>query len=175
VTGRPLPWRGPWTLPLLLAGCVDVPAAPSHDPAAAPFPVFAFFSGPSEGEATLQILFKAQRRVRVRSEGAMQPDGSLRLVQQIEEETRPPRTRHWVIREVAPGRYSGSLTDAEGPFTGEVSGNRLELRYTMPDGYRVHQSLVLAPDGRSAHNVLTVHGYGLTVAALEERITRRDP
>jgi hypothetical protein len=163
------------TASLLAAGCLSVPDLPAHDPAAPPFPALDFFTGESRGEAELRILFKAPRRVRVQSQGALQPDGSLRLVQQIEEETRPPRTRHWVIREIAPGRYSGSLTDAEGPFTGEVSGNRLELRYTMPDGYRVRQSLVLAPDGRSAHNVLTVHGYGLIVAALEERITRLDP
>jgi hypothetical protein len=110
----------------------------------------------------------------VASRGRAQPDGAIALDQTIWEEGKPARSRSWRLRQVAPGRYAGTLSDAAGPITGEVRGGRLHLRFAMRGGMDVDQWLTLAPDGRSARNVLRVRKMGLTVAALEETIRKLD-
>jgi hypothetical protein len=45
----------------------------------------------------------------------------------------------------------------------------------MKGGFRAKQLLTLRPDGRSAHNVLVVRKFGVTVAVLDEVIERVEP
>jgi hypothetical protein len=84
------------------------------------------------------------------------------------------RTRHWRLRRTAPGHYGGSLTDAEGPFTARVDGNRLHIRFRMSGGLDAEQWLTLQANGTEAHNVMHVRKFGLSIAALEERIWKVD-
>lgn len=42
----------------------------------------------------------------------------------------------------------------------------------MKGGFATQQWLVLAPDGRSAHNVMVVTKLGVRVAVLDETITK---
>jgi hypothetical protein len=141
------------------------------DAKAQPFPVFAFFEGRSEGRARLKIAFRTSEAVRVESVGRVERD-TLVLRQTIFEGTKPAREREWRIREVTPGRYAGTLSDAEGPVTGEALPGRLHLAFRMKGGVAAEQWLTLAPDGRSAHNVLTARKFGIVVAALEETIRK---
>jgi hypothetical protein len=75
---------------------------------------------------------------------------------------------------VGPGRYTGTLSDADGPVTGLVTGNRLRLSFRMRGGMDVDQWLTLAPGGRWARNVLRVSKFGMTVATLDETIRKRN-
>ena len=143
--------------------------------ARAPAPRFdplVFFEGTSEGDGQLKVLLHKRQSVRVHSRGHVEPGGTLVLVQRVEQERQPPRTRNWRIREVAPGRYAGTLSDAAGPITGETHGSRLHLAFRMKGGLAAEQWLDLAPDGRSASNVLTVRKFGVRVAVLHETIRR---
>lgn len=157
---------------LLLAGCISLPRQAEPQAGAPPFPVAAFFSGATEGEGTLRVITRSPRAIRVTSHGRVGADGTVIVEQRIEEEGRRPRTRSWHLREVAPGRLEGALTDAAGPVTGEILPGELRLSFRMKDGMQAHQRLVLARDGRSAHNILTVSRFGLRLAVLDERIRR---
>jgi hypothetical protein len=163
---------------LLLPACVSVPriggAVQGADVAAPAFPVDRFFAGRTEGEGVLTVMMSGSRSVRVSSRGRAEPDGVIALDQIIWEQGKPARSRSWRLRQVAPGRYAGTLSDAAGPITGEARGGRLHLRFTTRGGMKVDQWLTLAPDGRSARNVLRVRKLGLTVAALEETIRKLD-
>jgi hypothetical protein len=160
--------------PLLLTACVSVPPIASATPAAPAFPVERFFVGRTEGEGVLAVMMSGTRKLKVASRGRTEPDGAIALDQTIWEEGKPARSRSWRLRQVAPGRYAGTLSDAAGPIAGEARDGRLHLRFAMRGGMDVDQWLTLAPDGRSARNVLRVRKMGLTVAALEETIRKLD-
>ena len=151
-------------LPLLLAAAAAASPAPQLD-------ALAFFTGLSQGEGRLKVATRAGRLVYVRSSGHRE-GGVLVLEQRVEEDGKPPRDRVWHLRQVAPGRYAGTLSDAAGPVTGEVRGDRLHLAYRMRGGLKADQWLTFAGDGRSAHNVLRVRKLGIVVATLDETIRR---
>jgi len=159
---------------LVLPSCVSTPASYAPPSAATQprFDALAFFAGRSEGQGELSKIFAKLVPVRVQSEGVIEADGSLTLVQRIEEGDKDSRTRSWTIREAGPGRYEGTLTDAVGPVEGTAEGNRLTLRYKMDGGFRVKQVLTLAPGGQRASNRLKVSFAGITVAVLAEEIVR---
>ena len=87
---------------------------------------------------------------------------------------KPPKHRHWRLIRTGPSRYAGTLSDAPGGFTGDVVGNRLHLAFTMKGGLSTEQLLTLAPDGRSAHNVMIVRKLGIRAAVLTEDIRKTD-
>jgi hypothetical protein len=164
--------RAPAALLLLLAGC----GAPLTQPALQrPEPRFepaAFFSGTSHGEGRLKIVFSRTRTVRVDSAGQF-ADGTLVLDQTIRREGHAEQRRSWRLRETAPGHWEGSLSEASGPVTADVSGNALHIRYPMKGGLHAEQWLYLAEDGRSAANRLGISFGPVRVATIEERIEKR--
>jgi hypothetical protein len=160
--------------PLLLTACMATPRLERADAAAPAFPVAQFFAGRTQGEGRLAVMMSGPRQVRVSSVGRLAPDGAIILDQSVEEQGKPARTRSWNLREVAPGRFAGTLSDAAGPVAGKADGNRLHLAFPMRGGMEADQWLTLAPDGRSARNVLRVRKFGITVAALEETIRKID-
>lgn len=123
----------------------------------------------------LRTAMSPARPVAVHGTGQTEPDGTLVLTQIVERPAKPPRTRTWRIREVSPGRYAGTLSDAIGPVTGEASGNQLHLAFAAKGGLRVQQWLTLAADGQSAANIMQVRKLGVVVAVLHETITRIAP
>jgi len=158
----------------LLGGCGAKPLAPEL---AAPSPVFRaerFFAGRTAGAGALKIVFKDAESIRVEGAGEVTADGTLILNQTVWRGTRAPQKRQWRIREIAPGRYSGTLTDATDRVRGEVQGNRLYLTYPMKGGVTAEQWLYLQPDGRTALNRMRVTKLGLTVARLNETIRKLD-
>lgn len=152
-----------------LSGClptIDLPpvaAAPAFDP-------IAYFAGPTRGSGTLTTLSGVRKKVTVTSLGTPGADGSLVLEQNIATEGDGTRRRTWTIKRLGGGRYTGTLTEAVGPVTAEVSGNWMMIRYATND-YRVRQTLVLGADGQVA-NRLDVIKWGLNVARLGETIVR---
>ena len=159
-------------MPLALTACLGQVREPSLAAPAPPFDALAFFEGHSEGVGTLDKIVGKTEQTRVSSDGTRLDDGSLRLVQHIEEGDKPERKRTWVIHETAPGRYAGTLTDADGPVTGSSEGNRLHLAYTMKGGLGVDQWLYLEPGGKVALNRMKVSKLGITVAKLDEMIRK---
>lgn len=150
-------------IPVLLAAAPEPPR----------FDAIAFFSGRTEGTGRIKIVLRRADPIRVEGRGRMDGD-TLVLDQAVTVGSKPPKPRRWRIRRVAPGRYTGTLTDAKGVVTGEATGDRLHLSFTTTGGFRVDQWLVLAPDGRSAQNRLTARRFGFTVATLDETIRKLD-
>lgn len=171
----------------LLAGCVEAPplAAPVPPSAEAPrFDPFAFFLGTSEGTGTLAKVMAEDTPIRVTSTGRIEiesrrevswaalPARVLVLDQVVTEGDKPARKRQWRLTEVAPGRYTGKLSDAISPVEARAEGNRLIINFTIKGGFAVRQELTLAPGGESAANVMQVSKFGLKVAVLSEDIRK---
>lgn len=159
---------------LVLAACGGPPDLPAPRPEPK-LDAASFFTGRSQGSATLHTIAGEDRPVRVESVGRRDAQGRLILDQKIREGDRKPRLRRWVLRQAGPNRWTGTLApDAAGPVTVTTRGNSGTIRYTMDNGMRVEQQLRLQPDGRSLRNLLTVDKWGLRVAWLDETIRKRD-
>lgn len=133
----------------------------------------AFFSGHTLGTGRLKKVLSGTEDTIVHGNGRVEGN-TLILDQTVEEGDKPPETRTWRIHQDGPDHLSGTLTDAAGPVTGVVEGNRLHLAFTMKGGLPTDQWLTLAPDGRSAHNIMVVKKFGLRVAVLDEIIRKTD-
>ena len=94
------------------------------------------------------------------------------MKQEVLEGEKPPRKRSWQIHRVDRNLYRGSLSDAKGPVTILVDGNRMHIAFTMEGGFPVDQYIFLAADGQSARNILVVSKLGMRVAVLEEDIVK---
>jgi len=108
----------------------------------------------------------------VSGSGRLLFDRTLVLSQTVAIEDRPIRMREWHLREITPGRFEGTLTEATGPVTGEIVDGRLHLRYPMKGSVIADQWLTLEPDGRTAHNHTIISKFGIPVAKLDETIRR---
>ena len=137
------------------------------------FDIQSFFTGRTEGHATLKVLFSPVRKITVHGTGHMD-GGELILDQTIEQEGKKPKTRSWRIHQVTPNRWEGSLSDAEGPVVAEVNGSLLHLSFIMKGGYPVEQWLVLQPGGKKTLNHMAVRKFGITIARLDEVIENLD-
>lgn len=139
--------------------------------AALAFDPIAFFMGKTRGEGTLKVALKAPQAILVESFGEADKDGALTLRQVIHEPGKPPRTRCWRLRETAPGRFGGTLTDAKGPVRIEQSGDVIRIRYTARDGLDFDQTLT--PTGpRTVANHMRIKRFGITVARIVEVIRK---
>ena len=157
---------------LALTACTAAAPPEAGQPGPAFDPV-AFFTGPTRGDGKLDQILKDVRTVEVDSIGRPERDGSLTLIQRIAMQGDPPRTRVWKLRQVAPGRYAGSLTDANGPVETLAIGRAIRIRYPMRGGLQVEQWLTALPGGRALDNRMTVTKWGMRVATLRERIEKR--
>ena len=145
--------------------------------AAAPvssFDPLAFFSGASRGEGSLKVLFKEAVPVRVQSLGTPDGKGGIVLRQIINEGAKPARERLWTMRPTSATTLTGTITDTPGLVEGRLRGNQLLLSYTMKGGLHADQVLTLQPGGRSVINRMTIRKLGMTVARVEERITKSE-
>ncbi len=160
-------------LPLTVAASACMAAAPLDADASKTLDPIAFFTGTSEGDATLKVIASGSKRVRVRSDGRSDGRGGLILVQRIREGDKPERLRTWTMQPVAPGRFTGTLTpDAVGPVSVTTSGPRAQIRYRMKNGMDVAQELALQSDGTTLLNRLSVSKWGMQVARLDEVIRK---
>lgn len=162
---------------LLLAGLAAASLVGGSSPiraqaAARTFDPVVFFSGSTEGHGTVDEVLASPRKMHVTSSGALGASGVFVLNQTVRVEGDPVQKRQWQLRQTAPGRFSGTLSDASGPVTGVVTGHRMRISYKMKGGLKVEQMLTLASDGRSAANSMKVRKLGIVVATIVETIRK---
>ena len=145
------------------------PAAAAPQPDASPL---AFFEGRTVSEGTTKIMLRKPYRTRSDGVGRIDGDGTLLLVQQVEEGSEPRKERRWRIRQIAPNRFSGTMSEAVGPVEVEKVGARFRFRFRMKGGLAVEQWLTPLADGVSARSTLTVRKLGIAVARGEALIRR---
>ena len=133
----------------------------------------AFFTGRTEADNILRIVFHAASSLIVESVGKMEGNQFV-LIDTVHEGTKPPRIRKWVTHEVGPGHYAGTLSDADGPVDIVVSGDTATIRYKMKGGLDVVETMVLQPGGRTMSNQVTVRKFGLKFARVEGTIRKLD-
>ncbi len=160
-----------------LVGCLGLPPFSSH-PVTAESPSLGFevfFAGHTHGTGILDLLTGRRQSLQVEGHGHLEADGSFRLDQVVTYEDGAVEKRTWRLVKRDPGTYTGRLTDADGPVSADVTGNRFHLRYLLrkPAVY-MEQYLYLQPDGRTLLNLATVTVIGIPWARLTEQITRVD-
>ena len=133
-----------------------------------------FFEGRTESLGTVKIAMKKPFRSRAVGKGEILSDGSLTLVQRVEDEGQKPRERRWRIRRVGPGRYSGTMTEAKGPVTVEQVGGRYRFSFRMSGNVAVEQWLDPAADWKSAASKVTIRKYGIVVGRSDAVIRKLD-
>lgn len=131
-----------------------------------------FFEGRTETLGTIRLLMKKPFRSRSVGRGVIESDGSLLLVQRVEDEGKPPRERRWRIRQVGPGRYSGTMSEANGPVTIDDVDGRFRFRFKMKGNLAVEQWLIPLPGGLSALNSVKVRKFGMTVGTSDGTIRK---
>jgi len=126
-----------------------------------------FFAGRTESEGVAKVLFKKPYRTHSSGVGRLEPDGSLSLVQRVDDEGKPPLERRWRVREVAPGHWTATMSQAVGPVAIDQVGNRFRFRFTMVGHLNVEQWLTPLPGATSARTVTKIRKFGLPVATTE--------
>jgi len=155
---------------LLPAAAVTLVGASA--PAAEPVKPMQFFEGRTEGSGVVRVFFKKAYRTRSIGTGRIQPDGSLLLVQRVEDDGKPPHTRRWKVRQTGPRRFAGTMSEAIGPVTIDQIGARYRFRFKMKGHLAVEQWLAPLPGGKSANNSMTVRKFGVTVGDGEGTIRK---
>jgi hypothetical protein len=156
----------------VIAGSLALAASASAQ-APQPFDPVAFFTGATQGRGELKELLGKPRKTNTQSVGRVDKDGWLVLDQKVAVEGDPPRIRRWRLKQTAPGKYSGTLSDAKGPVEAEVRGHTVKIRYVMKGNIKVEQELTAQPGGRVVVNRGTFRKFGMKVAILKERIEKR--
>ncbi len=133
-----------------------------------------FFEGRTESIGTVKLVTKKPFRSRAIGKGEIRADGSLELVQRVEDQGEQPRVRRWRMRPVGPGRYKGTMSEAKGPVTVEEVGDRYRFRFRMEGSVSIEQWLTPMPDGRSARSVVTIRKYGIKVGSSDAVIRKLD-
>lgn len=123
-----------------------------------------FFEGRTETAGTVKAIMRKPYRTRSSGRGRMEPDGTLILIQRVEDEGKPPRERRWRIRQTAAGHYRGTMSEASGPVAIDEVGGRYRFRFKMKGNLSVEQWVAPLPDGVSARNLMTVRKFGMVVA-----------
>ena len=154
-------------LALIGAGS-SVSAAPQQS-----FDPITFFTGATESSGSLKAAFSSAKATHVTGYGAMRGGGQFVLDQTMTVAGDKAQTRQWQLHQIAPGHFGGTISDGKGPVTIDVAGNCLLIRYTMINGMKVESVLTIDPGGRTGHNVSTVRKWGMSVASLNETITKR--
>lgn len=154
-------------IPAVVALCVSTSAhsAPLSDP-------LRFFEGRTESVGIMKMIMKKPYRVRSIGRGKIGADGSLLLVQQVRDEGQPPKERTWRIRQVGPGKFTGSMSEAVGPVRIEQVGDGYRFRFKIKGNLAVEQWLVPDADGNSGSSKLTIRKYGVKVASSEGTIRK---
>ncbi len=131
-----------------------------------------FFEGRTESVSMVKVVAKKPFKSRSIGRGEIKPDGTLHLVQRVEEAEKSPFDRRWRIRQVAPGRFSGTMSEAKGPVTVEAVGGRYRFRFKMKGNVSVEQWLTPMPDGKSARSKVTIRKLGMTVGHSEGTVRK---
>jgi hypothetical protein len=150
---------------LLAAPTASASLQPRTDP-------LLFFQGRTETVGTVKIIFHKAYRTRSIGNGRIEPDGSLLLVQKVQDEGKPPTQRWWRVRETAPDRFTATMSEAVGPVVIQRVGERYRFRFRLKGNLSAEQMLTPLDGGRSALSRLTVRKMGMTVATTDGIVRR---
>ncbi|WP_185829132.1 DUF3833 family protein [Sphingomonas ginkgonis] len=123
-----------------------------------------FFEGRTETQGMVKVMFHKPYRTHSIGVGRIEPDGSLTLIQRVEDEGKPVQERRWRVRQIGVDRYSAAMSEAVGPVDIDKVGDRYRFRFTMQGNLSAEQLMTPLPGGRSATNTVKVKRFGLTVA-----------
>ncbi len=152
-------------LAALTLGTGAAVAQPKQDP-------LQFFEGRTDSVSTVKVMMKKPLQSHSIGRGKILPDGSLNLIQRVEEEGRAPFERRWKIRLVAPGHYAGTMSEAQGPVTIDEVGGGYRFRFKLKGNLAVEQWLTPLPGGRVASSKITIRKFGMSVARSEGTIRK---
>lgn len=155
-----------------IAAVAFLSAAPALAAPASTESPLAFFEGRTVSEGTTKVMMRKPYQARAQGVGRIDADGILHLVQQVEEGAEPSKERRWRIRQVAPGRFTGTMSEAVGSVSVDKVGERFRFRFRMKGGLSVEQWLTPLADGLTARSTLTVKKLGIAVAQGEAVIRR---
>ena len=133
-----------------------------------------FFEGRTESVGTVKIAMRKPYHSRAIGKGEILPDGTLILVQRVEDQGQLAKERRWKMRKVGPGRYTGTMSEAKGPVTVEEVKGNYRFRFRMDGSVSVEQWLIPSPDGRSAHSKVSIRKYGIPVGSSNGIIRKLD-
>ena len=149
----------------MLCASFSAAAAPLDNP-------LRFFEGRTESVGIMKMIMKKPFRVRSIGLGKIAADGTLHLVQQVRDDGEPPKERVWKIRQVAPGKFTGTMSEAKGPVVIEQVGDRYRFRFKVKGNLSVEQWLIPNPDGKSGSSKVTIRKYGMKVASSDGTIRK---
>lgn len=158
---------------LIAVTCVGGAASGAGAAQAQSFDPITFFTGATESTGTLKQAFSSTKATHVTGYGAMRGNGVFVLDQAMTVTGETAKNRRWQLHQISPGHFGGTISDAKGPVTIDVTGNRLLIKYTMQNGLKVESVITIAAGGRTGHNVSTVRKWGMTAATLSETITKK--
>lgn len=131
-----------------------------------------FFEGRTEAVGTIKLILKKPFKSRSIGRGSIDPDGSLLLVQQVEDDGKPPRERRWRIHQIGRGRFSGTMSEAIGPVRIDEVGGSYRFLFKMKGNVAVEQWLVPLPGGMSARSSVKIRKFGMTVGSSDGTIRK---
>ena len=156
-------------VPMALVGAsASAGAADSNQPS----DPMRFFEGRTESISTVKVITKKPYRSKTIGDGEISADGVLNLVQRVHEEGREPYSRRWRMRQVGPGLFSGTMSEARGPVTAEQIGGRYRFRFKMKGNVSIEQWVTPLPGGKSARTRTTIRKLGMTVGRSEGTIRK---
>jgi hypothetical protein len=124
-----------------------------------------FFNGKTEMNSTVKVVMKKPYKSRTLGSGRLNGDGVLALSQMVYDEGRFSVQRNWKIRQVTPGHYAGSMSEAVGPVTVDEVDGRYRFKFKMKGGLAVEQWMTPMPGGNAAKSNVTVRKLGMKVAS----------
>jgi hypothetical protein len=163
-------WRTAMLVPRILL------AAPALLLVAAPLPSASvesrvdpllFFQGRTETVGTVRVMFHKPYSTHSLGQGRIEPDGSLLLVQHVQDDGKPATDRWWRVRETAPGQFTATMSQAVGPVVIDKVGQRYRFRFKLKGNFSAEQMLTPLPSGRAALSNLKVKKMGITVATTD--------
>ena len=157
---------------IAFAGLIAAGGAASHAGPAAGIDPITFFSGATDSVGTLKQSFSSAKPSHVTGFGALRGNGVFVLDQTVMITGQPTTKRQWLLHQISPGHYGGTVSDASSPVTIDVVGNHLLIRYTLKSGLKVESDLTIAPGGASGSNVSKIKKWGMSVATLRETIRK---
>jgi hypothetical protein len=155
-------------VPIALVGASAAAGPSSKDPETDPM---RFFEGRTESLSTIKVIMRKPYRSRTIGEGEI-ADGVLKLVQRVHQEGQAPYERHWRMRQVGPGRFTGTMSEATGPVSVERVGSRYRFRFRMKGNVAIEQWLIPLPGGTVARSKLSIRKLGMTVGRSEGMIRK---
>ncbi len=131
-----------------------------------------FFEGRTEMLSLVKVMMKKPYQSRTVGRGRILADGSLSLIQQIHDHGKPPSQRRWLIRQLSPGRFVGSMSEAVGPVQIQEIGGKFHFRFKTKGKLAIEQWVTPMPGGKVAKSKVTVRKHGMRVASSEGTIRK---